>query len=34
MAHYALVALGRSDDDADGAIGELRESARTAAQDR
>ena len=34
MAHYALIALGRSDDDADGAVAKLRESARIAAQVR
>jgi hypothetical protein len=34
MAHYALVALGRSDDDADAAIARLRESAGIAAKVR
>jgi CPA2 family monovalent cation:H+ antiporter-2 len=34
MAHYALVALGRSDDDADATIAKLRESAVVAARGR
>jgi CPA2 family monovalent cation:H+ antiporter-2 len=34
MAHYALVALGRSGDDADAAIAKLRESAGIAARSR
>ena len=34
MAHYALLALGRTDDEADAAITTLRKSAQTAAESR
>lgn len=32
MAHYALLSLGRTDDEADAAVGSLREAARAAVQ--
>jgi hypothetical protein len=34
MAHYALLALGRTDDEADAAVSRLRANAQSAAESR